>query len=122
MIAMSTMDGELEEIRKRRLAELQKQQMQQQQVDMQAAYQQEQARAEMEAQKQAILRQILTPDARERLTTLKMSRPELGEQLELQLISLAQSGKLRTVINDEMLKSLLLKMQPAKRKTSITRI
>jgi programmed cell death protein 5 len=122
VIAMSTMDDELNEIRKRRLAEIQKQQAQHQPSDMQAAYQQEQARAEMEAQKQAIMRQILTPEARERLTTLKMSRPALGEQLEMQLISLAQSGRLPSQIDDEKLKTLLMKMQPKKRKTSITRV
>jgi programmed cell death protein 5 len=122
MIAMSTMDDELNEIRKRRLAEIQRQQAQNQQSDVQAAYQQEQAKAEMEAQKQAIMRQILTPEARERLTTLKMSRPALGEQLEMQLISLAQSGRLPSQISDEQLKKLLMKMQPKKRKTSITRV
>jgi programmed cell death protein 5 len=122
VISMPTMDDELNEIRKRRLAEIQKQQAQHQPSDMQAAYQQEQSRAEMEAQKQAIMRQILTPEARERLTTLKMSRPALGEQLEMQLISLAQSGRLPSQIDDEKLKTLLMKMQPKKRKTSITRV
>lgn len=118
------MADDLEALRRKRLAELQQQQASQQMgsPDMQAAYQQEQAKAEMDAQKQAILRQILTPEARERLTRVKMSRKGLVEQIEGQLIMLAQSGRLQSKIDDKKLKQLLLQMQPKKRETNITRI
>jgi programmed cell death protein 5 len=119
------MTDDLEEIRRKRLAQIQQQQAAQQQAggaDMQAAMQQEQMQAEMEAKKQALMRQILTPEARERLTNLRMSRKELVEQLENQLIMLAQSGKLQSMIDDEKLKQLLVQMQPKKREPSIKRM
>lgn len=115
------MDNELEEIRRRRMAQMQEQQTQAQ-AGPEAAYQQEQAQAEMEARKQELLRKILTPEARERLTTLRMSRPALVEQLEMQLFSLAQSGRIQNMIDDEQLKQLLAQIQPPKRETSIKRV
>ena len=115
------MDNELEEIRRRRIAQMQEQQAQAQ-MTPEAAYQQEQAKSEMEAKKQELLRKILTPEARERLTTLRMSRPALVEQLEMQLFSLAQSGRLQNMIDDEQLKQLLAQIQPPKRETSIKRM
>ena len=120
------MADDLEALRRKRLAELQQQQQASQQMgggaDMQAAYQQEQARAEMDAQKQAILRQIMTPEARERLTRLKMSRKEMVEQIEAQLMGIAQSGRLQAKIDDAKLKQLLMQMQPKKRETTIKRV
>ncbi len=117
------MADDIDEIRRRRLEQLQQQQAASMQPgDMQAAMQQEQARADMEAKRQALLRQILTPEARERLTTLKMSRKEMVEQLENQLITLAQNGRLQTKIDDEKLKQLLIQVQPKKRETTIKRI
>jgi DNA-binding protein len=115
------MDNELEEIRRKRLSQMQEQQAQAQ-INPEAAYQQEQAKSEMEARKQELLRKILTPEARERLNTLRMSRPTLVEQLEMQLFSLAQSGRLQSMIDDEQLKQLLAQIQPPKRETSIKRM
>ncbi len=112
-------EDELEAIRRRKM-ELLKQQKAQM-PDPQAAAQQEQAMAEMEARKQAILRSILTPEARERLNTLRMTKPELVQSVEAQLVGLGQSGKLQDKIDDAKLKNLLFQLQPKKREMSITR-
>ncbi|MHA1606089.1 MAG: DNA-binding protein [Candidatus Freyarchaeota archaeon] len=104
-------EEELEEIRRRRMLELQRQ--------IAEAQRQEEIRREMEAQKQAALRQILTPEARERLANLKMVRPAFAEQLEAQLIQLAQSGRVKLPITDDMLKRILLQLQGSRRETRV---
>jgi programmed cell death protein 5 len=107
-------DEELEAIRRKKLLA-----RQQRMSDEQKQAQQEQ---ELEAQKQALLRQILTPEARQRLTNLALIKPEFTEQLELQLIQLAQSGRLQTPVSDTQLKQLLIQLQSRKRETKIRRI
>jgi programmed cell death protein 5 len=107
-------DEELEEIRRRKLLALQ-----QRMTDEQK---QAQAEQQLEAQKQALLRQILSPEARQRLTNLKMVKQEFTEQLELQLIQLAQAGRLPTPLSDAKLKQILIQLQSRKRETKIRRI
>ena len=77
---------------------------------------------QIEAQKQQLLRQILTPEARQRLTNLKMIKPEFTEQLELQIIQLAQTGKLPIPLTDKQLKQILQQLQPKKREITIRRV
>lgn len=107
-------EEEIEEMRRRRLLELQKRLAQeQQQVQMQQ-------RIEME--KQAILRRILTADARQRLNNLKMVKPEFASQLELQLIQLAQQGRIDPPITDQQLKEILIRLQSGRRDIRIRRV
>jgi len=116
--------SDLDEIRQKRMAELQAQQaaaQQQAQQQQLAQMQQQQAQAQFEAQKKQILGQILTSEARNRLANLKLTKPEMVNQIELQLIQSAQSGSLRGKVTDEQLKVLLKQIAGQKREIKITR-
>jgi programmed cell death protein 5 len=106
---------DIEAIRKKKLRDLQ-----QQQEFSQEDFEETQQK-EYEEQKKVILRAILMDDARERLGRIKAARPELAENLENQLIMLAQSGRLKNKINDEQLRELLVKILPKKRDITIRR-
>ena len=107
-------EEELEELRKRRLLEMQRRFAQEQE--------QIQVQQQLEVQKQAVLRRVLTADARQRLNNLKMVKPEFAKQLELQLIQLAQQGKTNIPITDEHLKEILVRLQSRRREIKIRRI
>jgi len=106
-------DSELEALRQRRLAEMQ-------QNGQQQAEAQERAK-QMEIQKQAVLRQILTPEARDRLANVRIANPEMANMVEMQLIQLAQSGRLGGMISDAMLRDILVKIAPQRREITIER-
>ncbi|MGQ9460494.1 MAG: DNA-binding protein [Candidatus Bathyarchaeaceae archaeon] len=107
-------EEEVEELRRRRLLELRRRLAEEQQrVQMQQ---------QIEIQKQALLRRILTSDARRRLTNLKMVKPEFAEQLELQLIQLAQEGRINIPVTDEQLKEILVRIQSGRREFKIRRV
>ena len=107
-------EEEIEELRRRKLLQLQRRLAQEQQ--------RMQVEQEIEVQKQAVLRRILTPEARQRLTNLKMVKPEFADQLELQLIQLAQQGRVNIPITDEQLKDILVKLQSQRREIKIRRV
>jgi len=108
---------ELEEIRKRKLMELQAQR----QKELEELQRQQEMQKQIEMQKRAILRVILEPEAKERLSRLKLAHPEIAESVENQLIVLAQSGRLNQRITDEMLVEILKRVTPKKRETKIIR-
>lgn len=109
-------DEELEELRKEKLEQLKEQQ--QGGADEEAM---EAQRQQAEAQKKALLRQALTDGARQRLNSVKMSKPEFGEQVEQQVVALAQSGRLNGKIDEERMKSLLEELKPESQEFDIRR-
>jgi programmed cell death protein 5 len=109
-------DRELEELKRRRLMDLQNQAAANQ--DMQA--QQENQRRAAEKERQDVVKRYVTPEAYERLTNVRLVRPDVVENVENQIIMLAQSGRLNRQITDAEVKSLLARLSE-KRETKIER-
>jgi len=109
-------DDELAELRRRKMEQMQRQALDQQAMEEEAARQQQ-----IDSQIRAALMEILEPEARERLNTIKLTRPEFAKAVEQQLVMLAQSGRVRQRITDEQLKALLAQLTPSKKEFRITR-
>ena len=77
---------------------------------------------ELAAQKEQILKQILSPEARSRLNNIKLVKPELCDLVEQYLIGMATQGKLPGQLTDDQLKQILLSIQQPKRDFKINRI
>ena len=110
---MMVEDQELDAIRRRRMAEITQQAQQQVAAEAQAR--------QVASQRQSILRQILTPEARERLGRIELAYPEVAESVESQLVALAQSGRVQSQIDDRTLQDILRRVVPKKRDIKIER-
>ncbi len=102
------MEDESEMIKRKKLEQLKKQ--------LEESESQEEAEEQFEQQKDAILRKLLTPEARERLGRVKIARPEVADGIEQQIIMLAQRGMVKGKIDDETLKKLLRKITENQKK------
>lgn len=107
------MEEEMDELRRRKMLELQ--------TKLQEQQRQEELRQQYEAQKRLAMQQILTPEARSRLANIRAAKPEYAEQIELQLIQLAQTGRLKSQITDAQLREILNRVQARKREIKIRR-
>ena len=107
---------ELEEIKKRKLEELQKQQGVdlQQQVDEQAQLQQQIEQLE------AVVKQLFTKEALIRYGNVKAAHPEKAVQLLVVIGQLMQQGKVQK-IDDAQLKEILKQLTPQKKEFKINR-
>ncbi|HOI58721.1 MULTISPECIES: DNA-binding protein [unclassified Methanoculleus] len=109
-------DDELAELRRRKMQQMQRQAMDQQTMEDEAERQRQ-----LDSQIRVALMEILEPEARERLNTIKLTRPEFAKAVEQQLVMLAQSGRVRQRITDDQLKGLLAQLTPSKKEFRITR-
>ena len=77
---------------------------------------------QISAQKDIMLKQILSADARLRLNNVKMVKPELANLVENYLLGLAAQGKAQGQLTDEQLKQILMSAQQPKKDFKINRI
>ncbi|QDX40489.1 DNA-binding protein [Salarchaeum sp. JOR-1] len=116
---MSQDDEErLEELRQEKMEKLKEQQQGGGQANQEA---QQQAQQQAEQQKQAMLRQYLSDGARRRLNSVRMSKPDLAERVEQQVVALGRSGRIQDQLDEEQMKSLLRELKPDEQSFNISR-
>ncbi|AFZ70179.1 DNA-binding protein [Caldisphaera lagunensis DSM 15908] len=101
-------DDELEELKQRRLLELRKK--------LEEEQRRKKLEEEQEAQKLAVLRAIMEPEALDRLSNLKLVKPELANIAEETIIRLVQMGRLSTPVTDDIVKNILIELDNRSRK------
>ena len=77
---------------------------------------------QVNAQKDMLLKQLLSSEARLRLNNVKMVKPDLASMVENYLLGLASQGKAPGQITDDQLKQILLSAQQPKKDFKINRI
>ena len=78
--------------------------------------------SQLKAQKEMMLKQVLSGDARLRLNNVRMVKPDLAELVENYILNLSMQGKISGQISDEQLKQILSSAQQPKRDFKINRV
>ena len=78
--------------------------------------------SQLKAQKDTMLKQVLSSDARLRLNNVRMVKPDLAELVENYILNLSMQGKISGQISDEQLKQILSSAQQPKRDFKINRV
>nr|ABZ09049.1 putative double-stranded DNA-binding domain protein [uncultured marine crenarchaeote HF4000_APKG6D3]ABZ09211.1 putative double-stranded DNA-binding domain protein [uncultured marine crenarchaeote HF4000_APKG6N3] len=78
--------------------------------------------SQLKAQKEMMLKQVLSSDARLRLNNVRMVKPDLADLVENYILNLNVQGKISGQISDDQLKQILLSVQQPKRDFKFNRV
>jgi len=78
--------------------------------------------SQLKAQKEMMLKQVLSSDARLRLNNVRMVKPALADLVENYILNLSVQGKISGQISDEQLKQILSSAQQPKRDFKFNRV
>lgn len=78
--------------------------------------------SQLKAQKEMMLKQVLSSDARLRLNNVRMVKPELADLVENYILNMSVQGKISGQISDEQLKQILSSAQQPKRDFKFNRV
>jgi programmed cell death protein 5 len=118
---MSASDDELERLRAARKAEIQQQFESQAEQQMQVEAQEQADSQELSALSEA-MKIILTPEARQRLAAVEMTREDVALGVKRHLLNLHGQNRLQVPIDDETLKGVLAQLSSNRRESTIRRI
>eukprot|EP01025_Chloroclados_australasicus_P041074 TRINITY_DN4327_c1_g1_i1.p1 TRINITY_DN4327_c1_g1~~TRINITY_DN4327_c1_g1_i1.p1 ORF type:complete len:131 (+),score=27.11 TRINITY_DN4327_c1_g1_i1:148-540(+) len=100
-------DPELEAIRQKRMKELMAQQGGGANMTPEGQKQKEEAARAAEEQRQAILAQVMQPEAKERLSRIGLVKPDKARRMEDMIINMAKVGRLAEKISEQQLIQML---------------
>jgi programmed cell death protein 5 len=81
----------------------------------------EEAMRQQQDMKNSILSQVLTQEARARLNTLALTKPEKSQMVENHLVQMARSGQLMNKFGEDQLISLLEKLSEQTQKKTVVK-